>query len=91
MSNVPRLLVSLKLDNRLPRSSQLELELAQLNCASVRRVRYLPELDMEIEIVGSPRKTIVNKDIRVRALREHWDEREINPIHSHSSRPRPVR
>lgn len=46
---------------------------------------------MEIEMVESPRKIIVNKDIRVRALREHWDEREINPIHSHSSRPRPVR
>ena len=37
---------------------------------------------MEIEIVELPRKIIVNKDIRVRALRRHWDEREINPIHS---------
>ena len=46
---------------------------------------------MEIEIIEQPRKAIVNKDIRVRALREHWDEKEIRPTYPHSSRPRPLR
>jgi len=46
---------------------------------------------MEIEIVETPRKAIVNKDIRVRALCEHWDEKEIRPTYPHSSRMRPLR
>jgi len=48
---------------------------------------------MEIEIVEPPRKAIVNKDLRVRALREHWDEnsKENHPISPHTSRPRPPR
>lgn len=85
-----RALASLKHEHQLPRSPQLELELAQLNRAPARRVRYLPELDMEIEIVEPPKKAIVNEDLRVRALREHWDEKE-RLIHRHSSRPKPMR
>jgi len=48
---------------------------------------------MEIEIVEPPRKAIVNKDLRVRALREHWDEnsREIHPTHQYTSRPKSLR
>jgi len=48
---------------------------------------------MEIEIVESPRKSIVNKSLRVGALREHRDEnsKEIHPIRPHTSRPRPLR
>lgn len=46
---------------------------------------------MEIEIIEPPRKAIVNKDLRVRALREHWDEKDIRPIHRDSHRPKPMR
>ena len=46
---------------------------------------------MEIEIPEPPKKAIVNKDLRVRALREHWDEKEINQMRRHSSRPKPPR
>lgn len=46
---------------------------------------------MEIKIVEPPKKVIVNKDLRVQALREHWDEKEINTIHRHSSVPKPFR
>ena len=81
----------MNLDNRFTLSPQLELELSQLNPTPTRRTRYLPELDMEIEIVEPPRKAIVNKDIRVRTLRERLDEREIRPTYPHSSRPRPLR
>ena len=59
--------------------------------APTRRVRYLPELDMEIEIVEPPRKAIVNKDLRVRALREHWDGKEPHQIHRHTPSPKPFR
>jgi len=46
---------------------------------------------MEIEIVEPPRKTIVNKDLRVRALREHWDEKEIHLMRRPSYRSKPLR
>jgi hypothetical protein len=46
---------------------------------------------MEIEIVEPPRKAIVNKDLRVRALREQWDEKEIRPSRSQSPGPKPMR
>ena len=86
-----QLLASLKPDSQLPRSPQLYLELAQLSRAPARRVRYLPELDMEIEVVEPPRKAIVDKHVRVRALRERWDEKEIHPTHPPSPRPKPMR
>ena len=38
-----------------------------------------------------PRKAIVNKDLRVRALREHWDEREIHLARRPSNNPKPLR
>ena len=46
---------------------------------------------MEIEIIEPSRKAIVNKDLRVRALREHWDERESHLIHRRAYRPKPLR
>ena len=61
------------------------MELAQLNRAPIRQIRYLPELDMEIEIIERPKKAIVNEDIRVRALREHWDEKELRALYRHPS------
>jgi len=46
---------------------------------------------MEVEIIEPPRKTIVNKHLRVRALREHWDEKEIHPVRRHSCIHNPLR
>lgn len=46
---------------------------------------------MEIEIVERPKKVIVNKDICVRALREHWDEKEVHLTCRCTSEPKPSR
>ena len=46
---------------------------------------------MEIEIIEPPRKVVVDKHLRVRALRERWDEKEIHPTRRHSCGNKPLR
>jgi hypothetical protein len=46
---------------------------------------------MEIEVVEPPKKVIVDKDLRLRALREHRDDKRIQSIHRHPSGPKPSR